>query len=341
MTLFSRLSLAALLLWSLGGAGTPAARRAAAPKRAAPFILGADISWVQQDEDSGERFSDGGRPQDILAILKQHGFNWIRLRTFYDPRARGGYSPQGYCDLTHTLVMARRVKAAGMKLLLDFHYSDTWADPQRQSKPVAWANLSQPQLERAVHDYTRSVLMALESQGTPPDMVQVGNEINHGILRPNGAYWKAPASWDTFAGLLKAGVSAVRETDPPALVMLHIALGGQNSASRDFLDNALSHGVRFDVIGESYYPKYHGTPAMLRSNLTDLAHRYPQRIVVTEYSQPSLRQINDIVHGLPGGKGMGTFIWEPTRWGGPALFLPNGQTKPDINLYQKMAADYR
>lgn len=308
---------------------------------APPFLLGADISWVQQDEAQGKRFSEGGRTQDILALLKHHGFNAIRLRTFYNPRTPGGYSPQGYCDLAHSLTMARRIKAGHMKFLLDFHYSDSWADPQKQNKPTAWAHLSQAQLEKAVHDYTRHALTALNRQSTPPDMVQVGNEINHGILHPNGKYWKKPGSWDTLAGLLRAGASAVRETDPHALVMLHLALGGKNGDSRYFLDNALKHGVRFDVIGESYYPKYDGTLARLKGNLTDLARRYRQRIVVVEYSQPNLRQINDIVHGLPNGKGMGTFIWEPTRWEGPALFLPSGQARPDINLYQKMAKDYR
>jgi arabinogalactan endo-1,4-beta-galactosidase len=96
------------------------------------FIIGADISWVQQQEANGKRWSDQGVEKDILAILKGHGFNWVRLRVFVNPCAEGGYSKEGYCDLRHTLEMAERIKAADMGLLLDLHYSDTWADPGHQ-----------------------------------------------------------------------------------------------------------------------------------------------------------------------------------------------------------------
>ena len=131
-------------------------------------ILGADISWVQQQEAEGVCFSDHGNPEDILAILKDHGFNWIRLRVFHNPKAEKGYSKNGYCDLDHTLAMAKRIKAAGLRFLLDFHYSDTWADPGHQIKPAAWVDLHGADLERAVHDHTRDVVAALKRQGTPP-----------------------------------------------------------------------------------------------------------------------------------------------------------------------------
>jgi arabinogalactan endo-1,4-beta-galactosidase len=114
-----------------------------------PFILGADISWVQQQESEGTRWSDEGVERDILAIVQDHGFNWARLRIFVNPIAEGGYSKEGFCDLDHTLRMARRIKAAGMGFLLDFHYSDTWADPGHQRKPKAWADLHGADLEKA------------------------------------------------------------------------------------------------------------------------------------------------------------------------------------------------
>ncbi len=303
------------------------------------FILGADISWVQQQEDEGVCFADHGVLKDILAILKDHGFNWIRLRVFHNPKAENGYSSKGYCDLDHTLAMAKRIKAAGLRFLLDFHYSDTWADPGHQIKPVAWKDLHGAELERAVHDHTRDVVAALKRQGTLPDMVQIGNEISNGFLWPDGNVWKS-GKWDVFCGLIKAGIAGARDVDPSAKIMLHLAWGGQNAQSRSFLDKAIAQGVKFDIIGQSYYPKWHGTLDDLKANLTDLAGRYKQDIMVVEYSVPNVRQINDIVHGLPNGKGLGTFIWEPTKWEGPALFDGKGNTKPEIDVYLRMSEDY-
>ena len=304
-----------------------------------PFIIGADISWVQQQEDEGRRFSDHGVQKDIFVILKEHGFNWIRLRIFYDPKATKGYSNKGYCDLPHTLQMAKRIKAAGMGLLLDFHYSDTWADPGKQFKPAAWADLHGSDLEKAVYDHTRHVVSELKKQGTLPDMVQIGNEISNGMLWPDGQVWKS-GRWDTFCGLIKAGIRGVKDVDPSVKIMIHLAWGGQNAQSRSFLDKALAQGVEFDIIGQSYYPKWHGTLVDLKANLTDLAGRYKQDIILVEYSVPDVRKINDIVRGLPNGKGLGTFIWEPTRWQGPALFDQKGNTKPEIDTYFRMAQDY-
>ena len=318
-------------LAAAGANGPPVSRPA--------FILGADISWVQQQEDEGVRFSDRGEQKDLLAILKAHGFNCIRLRVFHNPKAAGGYSKKGYCDLDHTLVMAQRIKKAGMQFLLDLHYSDTWADPGHQSKPAAWKDLHGAELEQAVHDYTRDVLTALKKQGTAPDIVQIGNEISNGFLWPDGNVWKS-GKWNVFCGFIKAGIAGAREADPSVKIMIHLAWGGQNAQSRSFVDKALAQGVAFDIIGQSYYPKWHGTLDDLRANLTDLAGRYKQAVMVVEYSVPDVRQINDIVRGLPDHKGLGSCIWEPTKWQGPALFDAKGKPKPEIDVYRRMAEDY-
>jgi arabinogalactan endo-1,4-beta-galactosidase len=310
------------------------ARAQDTPARPAPAILGADISWVQQREDQGTRYSDRGVEKDFLQILKDHEFNWIRLRIFHDSKAPRGYSRAGYCDLEHTLVMARRIKAAGLKFLLDFHYSDTWADPGKQFKPSAWKDLHGAELQKAVRDYSRDVVARLKAEGVAADMVQVGNEINHGLLWPDGAIGK---SWDAFCDLVRAGAEGAKEADPSLKVMLHLACGGQNAESRSFLDHIVAHKVSFDVIGQSYYPRWHGTLDDLKANLTDLANRYEQPIIVVEYSTPNARRINDIVRNLPGGKGLGTFIWEPTS---RALFDARGATKPEIDEYPEMAKDY-
>jgi arabinogalactan endo-1,4-beta-galactosidase len=312
----------------------PARPQGPKPAAAPAFILGADISWVQQREDEGARYSDGGTEKDIFDILKDHKFNWIRLRIFHDPRAPKGYSGKGYCDLDHTLAMAKRIKAARMKFLLDFHYSDNWADPGKQVKPAAWADLHGAELRKAVREYTRDVVAGLKAQGTAPDMVQTGNEVSAGLLRPDGAIGP---SWDGYCDLLKAGIAGAKEADPRVRAMLHLACGGQNARSRDILDHVLAQEVPFDVIGQSYYPRWHGTLDDLKANLTDLARRYKQPIIVVEYSTPNVRQINDIVRDLPDGKGLGTFIWEPTN---RALFDARGRTRPEIAAYPEMARDY-
>jgi arabinogalactan endo-1,4-beta-galactosidase len=314
----------------------PAKQPAATPASPPPFIIGADISWVQEQEDRGRHFSDQSVQKDILAILKDHNFNWIRLRVFVDPKAKRGYSAQGYCDLPHTLQMAKRIKDSGMGFLLDFHYSDTWADPGKQFKPAAWADLHGAELEKAVYEHTRQVMSELKRQGTPPDMVQIGNEISNGMLWPDGQVWRS-GRWDTFCGLVKAGIRGVTDVSPSTKTMLHLACGGQNAQSRAFLDKVATQDVKFDVIGQSYYPRWHGTLAELKANLADLAGRYPQDIAVVEYSVPNVREINDIVREVPNGKGLGTFIWEPTGWAGPALFDRDGNTKPEIDVYNGAA----
>ena len=305
------------------------------PRKPAEFIIGADISWVQQQEDQGVRFSDSGVEKDILRILKDHGFNWIRLRIFNNPKAPKGYSAEGYCDLEHTIQMARRIKAAGMKFLLDFHYSDTWADPGHQIKPQAWRAMDFDELTQALHDYTKKVITELKKRRLSPEMVQIGNEISNGFLWPDGKL----SDLDKFTTLVKAGITAVKAADPSAKIMLHVAWGGQNEKSRWFMDNLLKHGVEFDILGQSYYPKWHGTVDDLRKNLNDLAGRYKQPIILVEYSQHK-RQVNDIVHDLPGGKGLGTFIWEPTKWG-EACFDRKGAILPLIDLYSQMSEDYK
>ena len=184
-------------------------------------MIGADISFLPQLEDRGMKFSDKGVQKDAIQILKDHGFNYVRLRIFNDPARDSGYSPKkGFCDLEHTKQMAKRVKAAGMKFLLDFHYSDYWADPGKQYKPAAWRNLSFDELKKALYDYTKKVIQELKDQGTTPDMVQVGNEINHGMVWPEGNV----SNLDSLAQLINAGTAAVKAVDPAIIMMLHVAL---------------------------------------------------------------------------------------------------------------------
>ena len=304
-------------------------------KMPADYIIGADISWVQQREDRGATFSDQGVEKDILQILKNHGFNYIRLRVFNDPtkatpRDRP-YSPQGYCDLPHTIAMAKRVKAAGMKLLIDFHYSDSWADPDKQFTPSAWAELSFADLVKQMHDWTKASVEQMKDAGATPDMVQIGNEITPGLMTDRGG---SVRNWEQLGRLLKAGLMAVKEVDPRIQTMLHIDRGGDNPTSVQWLENAFAQGVAFDVFGESCYTRWQGPPAGWKSNFEELAKRYPKLKFVMAEVDADADQANDIMLGLPNGQGLGTFIWEPTaNNAGQALFDNRGAVIPD-----KMAA---
>jgi len=297
-------------------------------------MLGADVSFLAELEARGVKFSDNKGQRDAIGILKDHGFNYIRLRIFNDPARDSGYSPgKGFCDLAHTMAMAMRVKAAGMKLLLDFHYSDYWADPGKQYKPAAWRGETFPELEQSVYDFTKKVMDSLRWQGTLPDMVQVGNEINHGMIWPEGSI-RHP---DSLASLVYAGIRGVKAVDPRCPIMLHIALGGQNDESHFFLDNMLERQVPFDVIGLSYYPRWHGTLADLKYNVDDLAKQYGKDIIVVEYTQRK-QEVNDIVNSIPGGKGKGTCIWEPLNtW--EQIFDKDGKANAWLYLYDRISKE--
>ena len=305
-------------------------------------MIGADISWLPQIESGAMRFPgaisefrEDGNTVDAIALLRRHGFNYIRLRIFVNPENPKGYSPRvGFCGLDSTLSMARRVKAAGMGLLLDFHYSDYWADPQQQNKPLAWVALSDAALRDTVRSYTRAVLTALKRQGTLPDMVQIGNEVNHGILWPDGHI----GNLDQLAGLLRAGVAGAADVDPAMPVMMHIALGGQNAEARFWLDNMLARGLTFDMIGLSYYPRWHGTLEDLYANVRDLAGRYHKPINVVEYSDFK-RPVHEIVFGLPSDLGKGAAIWEPLgRQSG--LFDAKGNVTERMRVYDSLHAEF-
>jgi beta-galactosidase len=310
-------------------------RAEAARPRAATKMLGADISFLPQLESRGMKFTDKGVEKDALSILKDHGFNYVRLRIFNDPGRDSGYSPgKGFCDLEHTKAMAKRVKAAGMKLLLDLHYSDTWADPGKQFKPAAWRGQSFDELKKSLYDYTRQVIQALMDQGTEPDMVQVGNEINHGLVWPEGSI----SHPDSLAQLLSAGIAGVKSVDPSVVIMLHIALGGQNDESVFFVEQMLERGVHFDVIGLSYYPKWHGTTDDLRDNMNDLVRRYGKQVIVVEYSARK-QEVNRIAFGLPGGKGIGTCVWEPLNtW--ESVFDRDGKANDFMNMYDGIGKEF-
>lgn len=300
-----------------------------------PKMIGADISFLPQLEARGMVFKDNGLAKDAIAMLKDHGFNYIRLRLFVNPELPDGYSPeQGFCDLEHTLAMAKRIKDAGLNFLLDFHYSDTWADPQKQFKPKAWEGQDFETLTETLYTYTKDVLISLKAQNTAPKMVQIGNEINHGIVWPDGHI----SNLDNLAELLKAGTKACREVDPEIQVMMHLALGGQNEECVFWFDNMIARGVEFDLIGLSYYPRWHCTLDDLNANMHDLIQRYKKDVNVVEYSAFK-REIHELVFNLPDNRGNGTAIWEPLNtW---SKFIDeHGNTTEEIKIYDELNIKY-
>jgi arabinogalactan endo-1,4-beta-galactosidase len=340
---------------------------------AASYLMGADITFVQADEASGATYSDG-TARDIIQILKDHGFNAIRTRTFVDPRAADGYDPVGgFGDLAHTIAFGQRVKAAGLTFLLDFHYSDNWADPGKQCVPVAWQDRALPQLAQALHDYTKDAITQLVAAGARPDIVQLGNEITPGLLlhicdangMPTGG---SPASgsvsnWANLGTLLKAAVAGVHEVDPAIVLAMHLDRGGDKATDRpgsalqttiDWVTNARNQGVAFDVLAESAYQLYQGEPGndantvgTWTSTFSGLAARFPDlKLLAVEYG-PLQRNINDIVYGLPARQGLGAFDWEPTHEGawntGHSLFSAAGTrytATADLSLYDAMRSAY-
>lgn len=308
---------------------------AATTHRPVTKMLGADISFLPELEARGVHFSDNHGQRDAITILKDHGFNYIRLRIFNNPARDSGYSPgRGFCDLPHTLAMAKRVKAAGLRLLLDFHYSDYWADPGKQFKPAAWRGLDFKTLMDSVYVFTKQTIAALKAQNTVPDMVQIGNEINHGMIWPEGSI-RHP---DSLASLIYAGICGVKAVDATCPIMLHIALGGQNDESHFFIDNMLQRQVPFDVIGLSYYPRWHGTLSDLKYNVDDLARQYGKDVIVVEYTQFK-RQVNDIAFSVPGGLGKGTCIWEPLNtW--EQIFDKTGKANELLYIYDDLNREF-
>ncbi len=274
---------------------------------------GADLSFEPQEEAAGARFSDDGAPGSALSILDRHGVNYVRLRLWVNP-------PAGYSDLASDLAMARRVVAAGDRLYLDIHYSDFWADPTHQDIPAAWQGQSLAQLTQTVRRYTAEVIARFAAQGTPVDMVSIGNEIRNGILWPAGEVdWAANTGWANLARLLKAGVAGARAANPPGhrlLVMLHFDQGGNNALSRTFYDHMVAEHVPFDVIGLSYYPFWHGSLSQMRANVDDLSVRYHKWIVIAE---------SQYAWTLANGDSTGNFVWQASQLSSGYPASPGGQ----------------
>ena len=318
-----------------------------------PALRGADVSALERIEQAGGVFRDSGQARDAIAILRAHGGNLFRLRLFVNP----DHTEVQVNDLDYTVRMAVRIKAAGAKLLLDIHYSDTWADPGHQTTPAAWASLGIDSLERQVETYSAAVITRLKQAGALPDIVQVGNEIDAGFLWPLGQLGgtgDTTLQWSQLARLLKAGIRGVRSalgTGDSVRILLHYSLGANSGGTRWFFDHIGASGVPYDIIGLSYYPWWHGPLAYLRDNLQATAARYGRDVMVVETTYPwrtggvdaaapyatsmtwavspqgqaqFLRDVLAAVTAVPGGRGAGVVWWYPEAIQVPGLFVWGG-----------------
>ena len=251
------------------------------------FIKGADVSIMPELERNCTKFYDNGIEQDGLTILKNHGVNWIRVRIWNNPYVVG---PEGVgggnTDEAKAIEMAKRAKALGMKVLVDFHYSDFWVDPGQQKKPDAWKNDSGDKLVDDVYAYTAKVMQDFNAQGVTPDMVQVGNELNNGMLWPEAQLTEDnPNGYKFLAKLLNAGLQAVHDNDKDNKVktMIHLA-GVDVNLYHTFFDNLIVKNKvnDFDIIGMSFYPFWHGTMDDLKNTMNDVSAKYNKDVIAVE-----------------------------------------------------------
>jgi arabinogalactan endo-1,4-beta-galactosidase len=363
----SRLGLAALAALCLAA---PLFAQTTSPSK---FYLGADISSLSAG-GGGRRgpsvYQENGQQSTEFAVMMKHGWNAFRLRVFVSPVRM---APNN--SLENTLPLAKQIKEAGATFMLDIHYSDTWADPQHQETPVAWRNLDAAGLEKQVEDYSKDLITQFKNAGAMPDMVQVGNEITGGMLWPLGYVKVTPSDvkldagqirgpfpesydeakqWDNLIRFIKAGVRGVRAGagDKPVQIIMHIDCGGDWPVTKWWFDHLADAKVDYDVIGQSFYPRWHGTPTLLQQNLIETSRRYkkPVMVVETGYAQSGgdavmsqnkyslwpgtqegqLQFMVDLVNTVKRVGGTGVFYWAPEGSRGNGMWNADGSPAPSI-----------
>lgn len=311
------------------------------------LIRGGDISYIPRIEDAGGTYLSDNVTSDPVKIFKQNGMNFFRLRIWHTPSG-------GYCNLEKTLEMAQRIKDDTTGFILDFHYSDTWADPGHQKIPSAWENLDFKNVVESLYSYTYKVVQALKQQNTIPDIVQLGNEINSGMLweiGKVGGTFDTETQWNQLTQLLNAGKNAVLDAsgDDSLKIMIHLALPENSDGIKWFVDNLNNYGFTFDILGVSYYPWWHGNMSRMQETLNSIANYYDFDILIAETAYPFTLGYNDntnnivgnpewlhdgypasetgqrnflkdlfqIVHNIPNNRGVGILYWAPENISAP------------------------
>ncbi|MGN1155854.1 MAG: arabinogalactan endo-beta-1,4-galactanase [Agathobacter sp.] len=252
------------------------------------FIKGMDLSTMLEVEQCGAKYYVDGQEMDILDIMKKYDIDTIRLRVWNDPKSPDGRPyGAGNNDLDATIEMGKRVTEAGLGVLVNFHYSDFWADPGKQFKPKAWEGLSVEELERAVYDFTKDSMEKILDAGVNVTLIQVGNELTNGLMWPEGRLWGPEGeidNYDNVAKFINAGIRACRAVKKEIPIMIHLDNGGNNELYRRWFDHFIPRGEDFEYIGLSYYPFWHGRLDQLEYNLNDIAKRFGKELIIAEVS---------------------------------------------------------
>jgi arabinogalactan endo-1,4-beta-galactosidase len=302
------------------------------------FAKGADVGWLTEMEASSKKFyNSSGTEQDLILILKNLGMNTIRLRVWVNPA-------NGWNNKADVVAKALRAKNAGMRIMIDFHYSDSWADPGKQTKPTAWVGQDIAGLKTSVATHTTDVLNALKTVGITPEWVQVGNETNDGMLWPEG---KASTNMANYAQLVTAGYDATKAVFPFAKVVVHLSNGWDNTLFRWSFDGLKANNGKWDVIGMSLYPNTNNWANynnLTLANMNDMVARYGKEVMVVEvgmsWDQPTAAAsfIDDLItktKSVANGKGIGVLYWEPqayNNWQGYTLGAFDNSGKPTAAL---------
>ena len=339
------------------------------PLRAEAWFDGGDLSAIGTIEQRGGTFlGRNGAKMDAIQALAEAGANCVRLRLFVEPNGKDFTNN----DLAYTLALAKRAKAAHQSVLLDFHYSDTWADPGKQGIPKSWPQTDFPALVAKVESYTYETLRTFEKAGVFPELVQIGNEIDNGLLWPQGRLWQEKPNWDHTFALFNAASHGVRRATPDGKkvrIVLHTATGGKVEKTATFHREMQQRGLDYDVAGLSFYPWWNGSFDGLKENAHQLATTFGKEVLVAETGYPSsegtpqqeyfgksfpwpktpsgqadfLRDVCQVIHALPNQRGIGVLWWHPDSiavsgskvWmaGTCALWLSDGSALPAIDVF--------
>ncbi len=317
------------------------------------YAVGADVPFLLDAEANGVEFKENGKVRAGLDILNDHGYDWVRLRLFHTPTDLPN-------DLEYTIKLAQEAKKRGMKFLLDYHYADSWADPQKQPLPKAWEGLSYEILKDSVYEYTKRTIIAFRQAGVMPEMVQIGYEIRNGMMWPIG---KLPEGWDDLSGLIIAGINGVdagRGQEQRPRIMIHYDNGADAIVTKNFFKKIESYGIQYDIIGLSYYPWWHRSLIGFRENLISLIDDFNQDIILVETAynwtpieylnngdippfeespvgqKEFLEAVNRTLLAIPSTKIKGVFWWEPAVTGSirsRGYFDDDGNVLPVINVF--------
>jgi arabinogalactan endo-1,4-beta-galactosidase len=345
MTTVKKTLLAVIVLYSTtacnksGGGGNGGG--GISPPVTISFAKGADVSWLTEMEAAGRLFyNSSGTAQECMQVLKNLGTNAIRLRVWVDPAG-------GWCNTADVVAKAVRAKNHSMRIMIDFHYSDSWADPGQQNKPAAWAAHDFATLQTDVYNHTVAVLTALKANGVTPEWVQIGNETNDGLLWPSG---KASVSMANYAALISKGYDAVKAVDNTIKVIVQLSNGYDNSLFRWNFDGLKANGGKWDIIGMSLYAtstNWSSLNSQCLTNMNDMVSRYGTPVMICEvgmsWDQATACNafLTDLITKVKslGNNGLGIFYWEPesyNNWKGYTLgaFDNSGKPTAALNAFQ-------